>query len=59
MRECPENWRKCGHCVVRFAPETYPSCTKAGIWDKLFGGDICPNAPMPDQLRDKSREGER
>lgn len=50
MKPCREDWRTCGHCIVLFAPDTRPGCTKAGIWDKLFGNDTCPNAPMPDQF---------
>lgn len=57
MKPCPEDWRRCGHCVVRFAPDAYPSCTKSGFWRQVFGDDMCPNAPMPDQLRDAREDG--
>ena len=58
MRPCPEDWRKCGHCVVRVDGWAYPSCAKAGFWAQVFGADMCPNAPMPDRMREKpEKEG--
>lgn len=52
---CEEDWRKCGHCVVGSYVEPYPACDKAGLLSKMVGGDMCPNAPMPDQTNGEDK----
>jgi len=55
MRKCEEDWRTCGHCRVGSYAEPYPACDKAGLLASVAGGDICPNAPFPDEA-DTKRE---
>ena len=49
MRKCEEDWRTCGHCKVGSYAEPYPACDKAGLLASVVGGDICPNATLPDE----------
>jgi len=60
VKPCPEDWRKCGHCEVGWlGNDEYPSCAKAGFLARVLGGDMCPNAPMPDLIQEKpGKEGQ-
>lgn len=55
MRQCDEDWRKCGRCVVGSYAEPYPACDKAGLLSKMTGSDVCPNAPMPDETNGEGK----
>lgn len=57
MRKCEEDWRTCGHCKVGSYAEPYPACDRAGPLASVVGGDICPNAPFPDEA-DTKKEAE-
>ena len=59
MDACSENWRTCGHCVVGSYAEPYPACDKAGLVKKITGGDVCPNAPWPDEREATRKEEDR
>ena len=48
MKECAEDWKTCGHCLVGSYSNPYPACDKAGLLSSVIGDDICPNAPFPD-----------
>lgn len=54
MQKCNEDWRTCGHCkAVSGDYGMYPLCDKVGFFETLVGGDICPNAPDSDNVKDK------